>query len=1224
MKPILRNHAASSLVIGAIALAGAVALDVRAAEQPVGARNLIVYDDFGAAQVEKPVFPSSDAVWIAASGKAGALKRTDGALQLGPTAGDGVMIDLPVTSAASPLTIEFKLRKGSKDSAGAVRILLLNAETNSGFEVTASASASHGAPWGWGNTGFGFSPIQAGKPGGFVAGKPGSLAGDAAFHTVRVSVDPSPAYYEMKTQLAYDGVVKGISAGLLPSGLALNRLEIVAASGGPWLVDDVMVYVPDRELLRAQEAFGYSQAMTHKCERDGYDLELPYWQEKLEADRKRYETARLDALRAMLTPNGIALPADLAARADEIAAAGKAAANTKPSAAAEASWKATLDALTAVDQPYGWHTVKTHLLRDLANRCRRVAFYAGASGAADAEPQAAACTALVERASELVEANRSWENDYAGCFFGLQRQKNIAHTETDAAALAERAKGLATQLADLEARRTGLEKDVLAFLQPLDATGKFRDLGVPVRRPPTFAADGKADELSFWSIRAAGATWSGKHVLDAMQRDDPMCFDGVEYFLGGNWPFEGPGTPKPFATDRLDAFRQLMERGYAVKQGAHLQIHTRGSMIAPLSLLPPELQKDPDIHLIDAKGQPTTVPNIWHPAVRELYASNVKALGRLVREDFPQSLLWEPTTWEPGALGGNTDVWGYNPGAIAAFRSDLKARYGDIAALNKAWRTDYADFDAIRPPPSPFHEKDARPTALSYEFQAFRGRAWAGFVGEWSRNLSEADPGRPIGLEHSGITGSFVNGTVPDHVIWKSLPYTFLEDHHNNWAANYPASRMHYDLCRYAGKQPIQTEFIWTYPRRIPVETEEDFRVNGELSVWRNIVWGRQLLQVHGLADGWSYRHNYLDERHCSLHQPQTYSGNGRFVREAGTSIVLGKKRAREFWPYLRDTEVVKPKIALVVPTTSMLNEYPYQGLSQTYPVYLRTFLRWSQMLDQRDLDFRHVPEGAIIDGDENLDGFRVIILPYATYFPAGLAERLLAWVKEGGLLIGEGVPGVYTAHCFEQPDLMRAVFGEEVNWTYAGDRGRGVNWRWDLQVAGNAERAKTVIARDKTPLLVAGTHGKGSVLVSAEPFSVFSSKDDGPLLREGGIPFDHDVGDWKVGDSPEQGVSAALYRELYQAIGQPSALSKLHKFELVTREDRSGQRYLFVTNWQLRETVTDEISLDGVYARIIDLGAGDGCQVPIKQLDQTNGRTVVEMRLAPGEATCLSLSRRR
>ncbi len=1190
-----------------------------AADQP----SLLVYDDFSDAQAEAPAFHASKAAWTAADGTAGSPVHDDGAVQIGPAAGGSLGIDLPVTAATSPLTVEFKLRKVSQEAAGAVLIRVRNAAADSGIEITAHSNEPYGAPWGWGNTGFGFRAVQAGKPGHFVTGMPGSLAGDAAFHMVRVSLDPTPAYYEMKTQFAYDGVVKGISAYLLPADVALNRLEIVAASGGPWLVDDVLVYVPSRGLARAQEAVSYSQAMVHASTRDGYLLELPYWQEKLEADTKRYEAARLDALQALLTPHGIALPSDLAARAEEIAAAGKAAANPPASAATEAAWTRAWDAITAVEQPYGWHTVKTHLLRDLANRCRRVAFYAAAAPASAAGSPDAVSAHLLERARTLIEANRDWEKDYAGCFFGLQRQKNITHTEAEATSLADRAKGLAAHLADLETQRAALEKDVLAFLQPLDTTGRFRDLGVPERKPPTFTADGKASEFSLWSIRAGTTPWSGKHVLDAMSREEPMCFDGAEYWLGGRWEFEGPGKPKPFDKDRLDAFRQLIERGYAVKQGAHLQTHTHGSSIAPLSLLTADVQKDPDIYLSDAKGRPTSVPNIWHPAVRDLYAKNAKALGRLIHDDFPQSLLWEPTTWEPGALGGNTDVWGYNPGAIAAFRADLEARYGDIAALNKAWRTDYATFAAIQPPPSPFHEQDARPTALSYEFQAFRGRAWAGFVGDWARHLSEADPGRPSGLEISAITGTFINGTVPDHAIWKALPHAFLEDHHNNWAANEPAARMHYDLCRYAGKQPIQTEFIWTYPRRMPVETEEDFRVTGELSVWRNVVWGRQLLQVHGLQDGWGYRHNYLDERHCSLHQPQTYSGSGRFVREAGTSLVLGKKLAREFWPILSTTEVVKPKIALVVPTASMLNEYPYQALSQTYPLYLRAFVRWSQMLDHRDLDFRHVPEGAILAGDENLDGFRVIILPYATYFPAGLADRLLAWVQAGGLLVAEGVPGVSTAHCFEQPDLMRAVFGDEVQWTYAGDRGRGVNWRWDLKVAENAARTTIVTSREQAPLLIAASHGRGRVLVSAEPFAQFEHKAAGPLIRAGGVPFDHDIGDWKVGDSPEEGVSAALYRAIYAAIGQPSALSKQHKFELVTREDATGRRYLFVSNWQLRETVADEISLDGGYGRIVDLGIGDGCQVPAKRLDEENGRTVIELRLAPGEATVLALERK-
>ena len=191
---------------------------------------------------------------------------------------------------------------------------------------------------------------------------------------------------------------------------------------------------------------------------------------------------------------------------------------------------------------------------------------------------------------------------------------------------------------------------MLAFLKPLDTGGKFRDLGVPLRRPPTFAADGKASDLSFWSIRAGCAYWSGQHVLSAMDPEDPMCFDGVEYSFCGNWGFESAGKPKPFAKDRLDAYQQLAERGYAVKQGAHVQSHAGGGHVAPLSLLPAEVQKDPDLYLIDAKGERTGVPNIWHPAVRELYAKNLKAIGRQIREQLPKSLLYEPMTAEPGRL----------------------------------------------------------------------------------------------------------------------------------------------------------------------------------------------------------------------------------------------------------------------------------------------------------------------------------------------------------------------------------------------------------------------------------------------------------------------------------------------------------------------------------------------------------------------------------------------
>ena len=144
--------------------------------------------------------------------------------------------------------------------------------------------------------------------------------------------------------------------------------------------------------------------------------------------------------------------------------------------------------------------------------------------------------------------------------------------------------------------------------------------------------------------------------------------------------------------------------------------------------------------------------------------------------------------------------------------------------------------------------------------------------------------------------------------------------------------------------------------------------MNGELSVWRNMVWGRQLLQVHGLQDGWSYGHNYLDEQHCSLHQPQTASGSGRFVREAGTSIVLGKNARRVLAVFARHRGGQAEDCAGGADGFDV-NEYPYQALSQSYPLYLR---RSCGGADARSplLDFRHVPEGAILAATRTSRGF--------------------------------------------------------------------------------------------------------------------------------------------------------------------------------------------------------------------------------------------------------------
>ncbi|KPK58138.1 MAG: hypothetical protein AMK73_09460, partial [Planctomycetes bacterium SM23_32] len=53
---------------------------------------------------------------------------------------------------------------------------------------------------------------------------------------------------------------------------------------------------------------------------------------------------------------------------------------------------------------------------------------------------------------------------------------------------------------------------------------------------------------------------------------------------------------------------------------------------------------------------------------------------------------------EPGLHWLTDRIFDYSPPALRRFRVWLRERYGDVAALNAAWGTDYESFDAVEPP----------------------------------------------------------------------------------------------------------------------------------------------------------------------------------------------------------------------------------------------------------------------------------------------------------------------------------------------------------------------------------------------------------------------------------------------------------------------------------------------------------------------------------------------
>jgi len=451
--------------------------------------------------------------------------------------------------------------------------------------------------------------------------------------------------------------------------------------------------------------------------------------------------------------------------------------------------------------------------------------------------------------------------------------------------------------------------------------------------------------------------------------------------------------------------------------------------------------------------------------------------------------------------------------------------------------------------------------------------------------------------------------------VLKRIPATYVEDHHNNWYNATTSLQSLYSLARYAGKIPVEMEYIWTYPRLQHPVSEDNFRVTGELGLWRRIVWGRQALHVFGNYDGWGYRHNLLDERYAEL--GPSLGSSGHILREAATSLAVGKARATEFWPVLSKTEVAKPRIAVMIPSTSIINEYPYHSVYESFPTTSNELINFERMLTPAQLEFQFVPEEVFVSGEEDLSHFRVIVLPYVPYFPEKLASKLEAWVRQGGLLVCSGVPGVRDRYGFERPEFVRAVFGKGFQYKYTGD---DRIWRWSAAFGGESAKRTTELdsAKDSATLFRT-SYGKGSVLLSTVPLDTVA----GRRLRQ-----------------------ETLLVQIERSTGGSLAMSDHGSFEVVTRDEASGQRYLFITNPDLDQPRTDFVTLVGEYSRVVDIGIGLHCDIPLAprsplaidtrhnvtsyHSDGTSlltvqsppAHTTFQMRLAPGEATVLKLMR--
>jgi len=270
-----------------------------------------------------------------------------------------------------------------------------------------------------------------------------------------------------------------------------------------------------------------------------------------------------------------------------------------------------------------------------------------------------------------------------------------------------------------------------------------------------------------------------------------------------------------FAWSRLEPEDGAYDFGWLMR--AIDVLHDAGLSVvlgAPTATPPKWLvDKMPDMLALDAQGRPRQFGSRRHYCFSyEPYARECERIVAALADAFglhPGVVAWQTDN----EYGCHDTVESYSPAARDAFRNWCQRKYGDIAALNRAWGNvfwsmELRSFEQIELPNLTVTE--ANPACL-LDFQRFSSDQLAAFNRRQVEIIRRYSPGRAILHNFMGAFAAFDHfalGRDLDVAAWDSYPLGFLERSNRDEAFKRRHMRVgdpdfqafHHDLYRACGQ----------------------------------------------------------------------------------------------------------------------------------------------------------------------------------------------------------------------------------------------------------------------------------------------------------------------------------------------------------------------------------------------------------------------------------------
>jgi beta-galactosidase GanA len=548
--------------------------------------------------------------------------------------------------------------------------------------------------------------------------------------------------------------------------------------------------------------------------------------------------------------------------------------------------------------------------------------------------------------------------------------------------------------------------------------------------------------------------------------------------------------------------------------------------------------------IVTIMGTPTATPPIWltssHPEVL-FQMDNGREIPHGGRRHYcPNNLLYREycrKIVEKMAVEFGTDerVIGWQvdnevsyyfrpcvcPVCIDRFHAMLKARFGSIDALNKAWCTtlwsmEYQSFDQIPIPRSDIWHHPSMRTAWS----DFGSDSYVEFVG-FQADILHAKASQPVG------TDMMTTGSVDYFDIHKKLDV--VQHNHYHGADGLRDAAFWFDSCRTFKSRPFwntETATCWNGSTTANGYKEPGFcRANS----WLPVALGAEANLY------WLWRQHFSGQE---LMHGAVLSSSGRplHIFNEVKEVAAGFEAAADFLNNTRPTATglalsFSNKAQQLFEHQPMVNKFSYPGASLVNRVYAPL----------AGAHFRF----DVLEPAQDFSDVKLLVSPFLPVLDeAGMRDRLKSWIERGGTWIAGPMTDIRDLHASK---FIRAPYGTLEEW--GGFRSR-------FEIPGDP--------RDFAFTFDGKTKFKGSCWYDAmDPVGckVLAKYTEGPMKGSAAI-IEHTIGKGKIvvmGTCPEPKALIRLVTSVAKKVGVVPVAKASGNLLVVPRSGKGGNGLVLV-----------------------------------------------------------------